>query len=232
MKKNLRNIDPELPENVGKLLSELETVEEFLVPEKYFDETKDVLKSIGSIKYTDESLRVPDAFFENQKESILGKLSKVEKKNTDRKESRKVIRLNYLPWLSAGIAASLVLATVFFFSPGKKNAEQSSFASLLEETELLPEDLEYFAEEEDYYNLYLYLAESDTIIKDSLIIYEKNAVITKDSLIVTPLDPKKKEPTQQNTKTTAPKKISIDELTDDEILEYLLEEGDDEFWND
>lgn len=227
MKKDIRHIDPELPHGLGNVLSEIENSDRFLVPEKYFEESESHLRSLISIPQNAEHFEVPEPFFENQKnalwQKVIGVGSIEEKSLFTPKTPRKI----YRAWLFTGVAASLVLAALFLFSPGKKHTEKTSFASLLEETDLVAEDLEYFAEEDDYYELYLLEIETDTLISDTML-------IPADSILVEPVKPAMdpKPTTPKNSKVAPNKDISFEDLTDEEILEYLLEESDDDYWND
>lgn len=227
MKKDIRHIDPELPQELGSILSELQNSDRFLVPDKYFEENEGLLKSMISIPQTSEHFEVPDTFFHDQKNALLQKVMGDSSNSAKSLFTPKTSRKIYTAWILTGVAASIILAALFLFSPGKEKMDTKSFASLLDETELVAEDLEYFAEEDDYYELYLLEIETDTLISDTLL-------IPSDSLLVEPARPaiNPKPNTQKNSKAAPKKDISFDDLTDEEILEYLLEESDDDYWND
>jgi len=231
LKKNLKHIDPELPESLGQVLSQYDFKEDFNVPEHFFKENADLLKSLSQIPMVIEDFSTPENFFEEQNKEIIGRLDGAKEEewatppaffgeleqSLKAKIERKGFQI-FLPWIYAASAAAVIVSAIFIFAPDKSEISEPSFTEMLEQIELSPDDMELFAETEDYCDLYL-----ETSFGDTLVI---------DSLTTTALDTLTMQPSVAPPSTLKDKPVSFDDLTEEEILNYLLEEGGDDVLND
>ena len=104
----------------------------------------------------------------------------------------------------------------------KPSPVPGDFEQLLAAAELSENDLEWIGDADDLADYYLALDEpaaQDSILPDSL---HKKA-IAPDSLAVSPTPPQIKQ-------GVPPKKVDWDAITDEEIMEYLMESGDADEW--
>lgn len=133
-------------------------------------------------------------------------------------------------WMAIAAAACIAFLAVMIWPQNPVQNTQSGFAELLERTELDEADLEYFAGDEEYDELLM--EEIDLLI---------DTTITDTLELKTPIqpateDPKKSEKEKKDKKEIKPndkkKTPSFDDLTEDEILEFLLEEGGDDLLDD
>ena len=181
----------------------------------------------------DSDLVVPDGYFEKSKNEVLGNIE----------PSGKVISMRSRVLWYSGIAAALLTAGVFFFMPGRKQSETAAFAELIGKTEIEIDDIEYFASEDEIYDLYFAyeeLAYSDTLDRDTTGISSPADQMKADELNVipagVPLDPKTGLPLKKAPGGVKPSGISDvpswDEITNEDLLDYLLEEGGDDILND
>ena len=235
-------------------LKALHGVEDFKVPDGYFEESTELIIAAESIddrpmstffdeqheqimrQLKIESLReenefnVPEGYFEQQEEALVKKVIPHAPAKVINMRSRSL-------WFVA--AAACAVFAVFYFLPDK-NQEQESFAELIQKTDLEIDDLEYFASEEDYYELYIEIEESldaDTIINDTLTVkeFQENEILPSTNEPVK-LDPRTGLPIKKNKNGVKPlgdEDIPTwDDITDQELLDYLLEEGDDDLLKD
>lgn len=212
--------DLEVPEyyfeaSQGRILSSLDNQ----MSDEFFQEQQHkILSEIKIQGYkSDLDFDVPDGYFEQNGAAIIKKV-----------KAGKVIVLK--AWFAYGAAAVSLIAALFFFFPDKNANDQLSFAELVEKNPVDIDDLEYFADEEDVFDLYITLLEDDTTAVDSLKVVQEGIIISNDTLIKSvKLDPKTGLPIDSK-KTKTP--VSWDHLSDEELLEYLFEEGDEEILND
>lgn len=228
--------------------------EEFFVPEGYFEASQDQIISSASMDdrpmahfFNEQQeqiirqvkiemlrdgndLKVPERYFEKKEAEIISKAIPHAKGKVINMRSRSL-------WFVA--AAACAVFAVFYFLPDK-NQEQESFAELIQKTELEIDDLEYFASEEDYYELYIEIEESldaDTVINDTLTVkeFQENEILPSTNEPVK-LDPRTGLPIKKNKNGVKPlgdEDIPTwDDITDQELLDYLLEEGDDDLLKD
>lgn len=181
----------------------------------------------------DSDLVVPDGYFEKSKNEVLVSIE----------PSGKIISMRSRVLWYSGIAAALLTAGVFFFMPGRKQSETAAFAELIGKTEIEIDDVEYFASEDEIYDLYFAyeeLAYADTLDHDTTVVNSAEDQLNDDELNVipagVPLDPKtglplKKTPggVKPSGKSDVP---SWDEITNEDLLDYLLEEGGDDILNE
>lgn len=215
---------------------------EFSAPDDYFEDTAN--KIIASVTHHQED----EMFFDSQRDQIMseirlrelvannhefdvpeGYFESAAEKTKQHLFGAKVFVLR--KWMGYAAAASVILAAVFFFLPDKQNLQHESFAELINKNPVDAEDIEYFSDEEDAFDLYISLMEEDTIIVDSLkTVPDDQFSHQNDSLIpAQKLDPKTGLPLKSGQKSNA---VSWDELSDEELMEYLFEEGDEEILND
>lgn len=212
--------DLEVPEyyfeaSQGRILSSLDNQ---MTDEFFQDQQHNILSEIKIQGYkSDRDFVVPDRYFDQSGAAIINKV-----------KAGKVIALK--AWFAYGAAAVTLIAALFFFFPDKNANDQVSFAELMEKNPVDIDDLECFADEEDVFEFYITLLEEDTTVVDSLKVVQEEIIIPNDTLIKSvKLDPKTGLPIDSK-KTKTP--VSWDQLSDEELLEYLFEEGDEEILND
>lgn len=250
----------EVPENYfveGEKVLLLKTasvsVDDLKIPDGYFDQsTEQILSAVSSAEEVDpdffeeqqerilaqariaplkstEDMSVPKDFFEDHQKAILQRLGA-------EKQNGRVIKL--MPQLLSYAAAAAVVGIAFFVLWPKEIARQESFAALITRAEIDEADLEYFATEDDYYELYFSETEVlalDTLVNDSLSVTTPGEMQASDADPVT-LDPRTGLPMKKakpGVKPTDGKGVlSWDDISDEELLKYLMEEGDEELIND
>lgn len=142
-----------------------------------------------------------EVFFEKQKQLILAGTSQ-------KKEGRSIVI-----WASvwSAVAAAVVAGWIFWPAPAKQLVETKTFAELLHETELNEEEILMQASDEE---LALYFSnEIDSLHED--LIKEPTVQIEPVKRLLTK---EKKEDINQ----------LLNNLSDEEIMEYLIENGNDE----
>jgi hypothetical protein len=215
-----KEMELEIPENYfeeaqGRILSAVD----HQVTETFFqDQQERILSEIKIQEYkSDQDFIVPVGYFEQSGSAIMSQA-----------KAAKVIALK--AWFAYGAAAVALIAALFFFFPDKNADDQLSFAELVEKNPIDEDDLEYFTEEEDVFEVYLALMDEDTTAVDSLKVVQDEMLAPIDSTNkMVKLDPKTGLP-MDTKKTKTP--VSWDQLSDEELLEYLFEEGDEELLND
>jgi hypothetical protein len=143
-----------------------------------------------------------EVFFEKQKQLILAETSQ-------KKEGRSIVM-----WASvwSAVAAAVVAGWIYWPAPTKLMEETKTFAELLDETELNEEEILMEASDEE---LALYFSsEIDSLHQDLII---EPTVRTKPAQ---KLLPKEKEENVDQL---------LNNLSDEEIIQYLIENGNDEF---
>lgn len=162
---------------------------------------------------TDNDLQVPPGYFAEMEEEVIA--------NT-RAPRGKVITLRRFIWLSAGAAAAVILG-VFFYTQSAA-PDESAFLAMLEKEPVTMDDLPYFATELEYEEILL-----DAV---STLPEGEHWLITVDSLAVTPAQPAEvsSETEDKNTQDIKPADETDaptwEELSEEEIMEYLLDEGE------
>ncbi|MCC6600806.1 MAG: hypothetical protein IT223_09050 [Crocinitomicaceae bacterium] len=236
--KNLSgNTENQLPDDAGKRLTIISRDNEFSIPEGYFDSLEN--------RILEKAMEpVAEDFFEKQEEEIIAQVkleNKIGKHNhfeipegyfekmaqdivSSNKEQTKVIvhpssggrrLLNRV----MGIAAAAAIFFVIYLYSGTADKNES-FEALLNESGITEEDISYFSTEEEYYDYYL--EEIEEMLSDSLVTgagapsgriqhYPKQNEINSDRAIIpnTPADT-----------------LSWENLSDEDIMEYLLESED------
>jgi len=186
---------------------------DFNVPEGYFENSKkSILTSIGATESSNE-FDVPSGYFEKSSANILEK-------------TREAKVVSIFPWrklvLFAGSAAAIVLLTWQFIGQ-EKEVVQPSFADLLDQVDLNEETVFEDATLDEL--LQFYSSEINAIVEDT----------TQKSIDSKTLD---YQPTQMRKNTHQEKKVkpntknehpTINELSEEEILKYLIEEGGDSY---
>jgi hypothetical protein len=203
--------------------------------ESFFTKQSDAI--IAAIRLDEmrgrSDLAVLDGYFDETREGILNSI----------KGKGKVVAMRSKALWFSGAAAAVIAIAIFFFLPDKKQVEELSFASLLERSDLDVEDVAYFASEDEVYDLFFAFEEStvsDTLVADSIGVpvetIPSGQEFQKDAQHKVQLDPRtglpmKKTPGQ--VKPSANRDIPTwDEITNEDLLDYLLEEGDEDLMND
>jgi len=186
---------------------------DFNVPEGYFENSK---KSImNSILAADSpaEFEVPSGYFEKSKLSIL-----------DRTQETKVVSI--YSWkkimLYAASAAAIALL-IWHFSGQEQEIAQPSFADLLEQTDLNEETVLQDASLDEV--VHFYSSEINTIVADTTLRSAEPNAAKEDSMKLQKIT-KPTERIKPNKKKEHP---TIDELSEEEILKYLIEEGGDSY---
>lgn len=161
----------------------------------------------------DNDLLVPPGYFAEMEEKVIA--------NTRASRGRLITFKRFIG-LAAGAAAAVV-AGVFFYL---QNAapDKSAFLAMLEQETVTVEDLPYFATELEYEEILLHAV--------ATLPEGEHWLITADSLAVTPAVSAAEE--NEPTDTPAPDIKPVDledaptweELSEEEIMDYLLEEGE------
>lgn len=192
---------------------ELNKMSDFEVPDGYFENSKNsILKAISSTESSSE-FEVPSEYFEKSRATIL-----------EQTKEAKVISI--FPWrklvLFAGSTAAIAVLTWQFVGQ-EKEVVQPSFADLLEQTDLNEETVLEDATLDEVVKFYS--SEINAIVADT----------TQKSVDPNALD---SQPTQMQKNKKQDKKVkpktnkehpTINELSEEEILKYLIEEGGDSY---
>lgn len=143
-----------------------------------------------------------EAFFEKQKQLILAETSQ-------RKQGRSIVM-----WASVwgAVAAAVVVGWIFWPSSTQQIEASKTFAELLHETELNEEEILLEASDEE---LALYFSTEIDSLHEDLIKEPTVPIVPAKKL----LPKEKKENVDQ----------LLNNLSDEEIMEYLIENGDNEF---
>lgn len=192
---------------------ELDKMSGFEVPDGYFENSKkSILNAIGA-ELSPTEFDVPEGFFERNKTLIL-----------EQTKETKVVSI--FPWkkilIYAGSAAAIAVLTWQIIGKDKE-VTQPSFADLLQQTDLNEETvLEDASLDEllNYYSSELEVIVADTTQKNQV----ENAIDTKVDTLQKKLKPK--ENIKPKSKKDHP---TINELSEEEILKYLIEEGGDSY---
>ena len=186
---------------------------DFNVPEGYFENSsKSILTSITASESSNE-FDVPSGYFEKSSANIL-----------EQTKGAKVVSI--FPWrkllLLAGSAAAIAVLTWQFVGQ-EKEVVQPSFADLLEQTDLNEEIVLEDATLDEL--LHFYSSEINAIVIDT----SQKSVDSK-TLDSPPTQIQKNRNQEKkikpNTKNEHP---TIDELSEEEILKYLIEEGENNY---
>jgi hypothetical protein len=237
------------------LLTKKSSGEEFDVPEGYFEFGEERIMQVAAASPSDDEffdkqqdqilkrirleaadrndLSVPEGYFEAGGDKILQRIN----------PAAKVISMRSRFFWYAGAAAAMIAGVVFFILPGNKSTAEVSFAELAAKTELDLEDLEYFASEDELYDLYYMYEEmqtSDTLVQDStgqnlkgLEAFETAPGVTSGEVQLDPRTGLPLKKTKGNVKPSDAAHVpSWEDISNEELLEYLLEEGDEDLMND
>lgn len=175
------------------------TTNDFKVPQGYFDRSRErLMKSIQK-----EEFSVPEGYFEASKAAILKSVSEQHRPSTNQG------RMVRMVLLVASAAAVLVLGVILFKNEPQPAATAPSFAELIEQTEI--DEALVFEE-----------ATSDEI----LMYFGHELISTEADTTVVKSQNTKKEKKQNDIKRKETKNTpSIKEVSEDDIIKYLLEEG-------
>ncbi len=220
---------------------------EFIVPDNYFEENeKSLMRQIQMEKAFDS-----DDFFEEQQNQIIqltnldgfvgqenefdiptnyfadsekSILKQVRIKEKDSKIIALYATTNARMWYAIAAAACVASIIVLVWQAASPLRAESSFASLLYQSEITEEDMEYFASDEDYDELILSEINwlMDTTINDTSSVFQE--VVPEQVPLDTKKENKKNKPLikpKDNKKTP-----TWEEISEEELLEYLLEESD------
>lgn len=188
--------------------------EEIEPDQSFFDGQARQLMALAKITAVDtqqdSGFRVPEGYFTQAQERILNE------RTVQQLPTKKVFWIRPMFWSSAAASVAVLLTWYWLQRP---SASSANFEHLLAEVDLNENDLEWIADAEDLAMYYLDLeAAPDSLLPDSL---EKNIAVT---------DTLPPEPKQPKTPNIPPKQVNWDALTDEDIMEYLLESGDADEW--
>lgn len=222
MNDNKENSDDQLPAELKKIQDSNNFKNEFDIPENYFElmQSELELKTMDASNNTSE-LNVPEEFFTQQQAAIL---SHIKTMSDDVK-----VRPMYRRVLPYAIAASMLGIAMFFFWPSVENSSRNTFAEVIQRTELDIDDMEFFAADEDYYDIYMEEADDEMYLDVNLASDSGNVDTLDDIEVVVDAE----SPVNKNGDRIKPSGMNSaptwNELSDEDILQYLFEEGDDEF---
>jgi hypothetical protein len=193
--------------------NELNKMSGFEVPDGYFENSKkSIMNAIGAQSMPSE-FDVPEGFFEKNKALIM-----------EQTKETKVVSI--FPWkkilIYAGSAAAIAVLT-WQIVGRQEEVAQPSFADLLQKTDLNEETVLEDASLDELLNYYS--SELEVIVADTTQKNQKqNGIDTKVDTLQKKLKPK--ENIKPNTKKEHP---TINDLSEEEILKYLIEEGGDSY---
>jgi len=166
---------------------------------------------------TDSDLVVPSDYFEHLSTSIEEKFF-----SSTKNKKGSVRSMRGIWWTSISVAAAVVVG---YFVLQPSDPKESLFQAMMESTPITYDDMPYFATEEDYEELCLlamdHLPEGEEWQIDRT---DSTVVIAPVESTVSPADTLNKLEIKPSGLNDTP---TWDELTDEEILQYLLETGDD-----
>ncbi|MFZ4785481.1 MAG: hypothetical protein ACOYLH_08390 [Flavobacteriales bacterium] len=180
------------------------TNNDFKVPEGYFDRSRErLMKSIQM-----EEFNVPEGYFEVSKSEIINKIA------CQSRASSSKGRVFRMVLYVTSAAAVLVLGVVLFKNEPQPPAAKPTFAELIEQTEI-DEALVF----------------EDATSEDILEYFGHELIsIDADTAVVRPEKTKKEKIQNKIKRKENSKTPSIDDVSEDDIIKYLLEEGgEDEF---
>jgi glycerol kinase len=169
----------------------------------------------------DKQFAVPENYFENFGERVIKQIEEEKLKRAAPINSRMI----YLRWTAIG-AAAMACGLIFFVWKPARHHQHLRFAEEINRTELTEDDLPYFTDKDEVFEYYLEDAEwlfSDTIKPDSSAAKRIVSTIKNDKPKVA-LDPKTGLPLDPSSKK---KEIKWSDLSTDEMIQYLMEESDD-----
>lgn len=193
--------------------NELNKMSGFEVPDGYFESSKkSILNTIGDESSPSE-FDVPEGFFERNKALIM-----------EQTKETKVVSI--FPWrkilIYAGSAAAIAVLT-WQIVGRQEEVAQPSFADLLQQTDLNEETVLEDASLEELLNYYS--SELEVTVSDTTNNAQSQPVLeNKADTLQKKQNPKGK--IKPNTKKDHP---TINELSEEEILKYLIEEGGDSY---
>lgn len=211
----------------------------FAVPEGYFEAAGTGLKALGGIPHSDALPATAEGYFDASAIALsglsaLGEPGSAElqvpgkyfaqnkrllKSTVARKaQPGRLLRLLLAP----GMAAAAVVAALLLRAPAE---EGNDFASLLSALPIDETHLVYFADDEDYYHLWLLAEEvtdGDTAVVDTMSA-ARPEIATSDTA-TQDFSGMNTAPAESNT-STKQKAITFDDLTDEEILNFFFEAG-------
>ncbi|MFN0032145.1 MAG: hypothetical protein ACKVOR_08305 [Flavobacteriales bacterium] len=243
----MREQDEYISNELRTLLDKTKRADEFAVPAGYFEDSEHKLLSaaesemrggddevwfdrqaaniftqvrIDAAATRQDEWIVPSGYFESAAYEILHKT----------KATGRVVRMTPADrtrvWYATAAAACIAFIMVMVWPEGAVPGKLS-FAQQLEAANLSDDDLQYFATEEDYEML---IAEEldwlgDTLVTDSVAL--KSGKTTDQPRPFK--EEKKKNSIKPNKKKTT---LTWDDITEEELLEYLLDEGDADLMDD
>jgi len=192
---------------------ELYNINDFEVPNGYFENSKkSILTSIGATKSLNE-FDVPSGYFEKSKANIF-----------EQTKGAKVVSI--FPWkklvLFAGSAAAIAVLTWQFVGQ-EKDVVQPSFADLLEQTDLNEETVLEDATLDEL--LHFYSSEINVMVEDTM-----HKSVDPKTLETQPTQMQKSRNQEKRVKPNTKKEHpTINDLSEEEILKYLLDEAGDSY---
>jgi hypothetical protein len=238
-----------------KLTSGVASDEELIVPDAYFEQMGEQVLSIVAPMDND----VPDAFFEEQQSLILAqaKLKEITDSGEEwlvpnnyfEQQEKQILQetsidkgkvVSMKPWFWRVTSAAAIVGFAWLMFWPKEQALKPTFAQVSSIVPIDEDDMEYFASEEDYYDLYLTEMEDwaqDTIVSDTISVDQLPNENVNQPAPSEPmkLDPKTGLPLKKGSTAegaNSEKKISWDDISEDELMKYLMDEGEEDLLND
>ncbi len=218
MSENKENIEDQLPESLRKIQASADKEGDLKIPQDYFDSMRsELMIKAKSVSVNLGEFKTPDDYFVTQEKSIRAAIG-----NKKKGGNVKPLYRRLLPY---AVAASIIGAGIILVFTNKGANSDQTFASAIEGTELDIDDMEYFASSDDYYDLYI--DELNDVSDDQELSVDSVSDESDDTAFIQinnridsikPLDDK----------TT----LTWDELSEEDLLQYLFENGDNELLND
>lgn len=219
---------------IDKILGKLKHDDEFQVPKDYFDSLS---KSMEERIYADDA---DESFFIQQQEQILFKskfsvndtlnefsvpadyFDKTADKIAESAREEKATLVFSIRQAAIGLlAAASIAAVVVYFLPSSAKDEKSSFEIMLAETSIEETDFLNLLSNEELNQLYLMEIE-----QNDYNINEVAEVISMEQDIV--IEEKNEQQIKPFSNADA---LIFEDIADEDIIEYLMEEDSDELYN-
>jgi hypothetical protein len=192
---------------------EINKMSGFGVPDGYFENSKRSILNAIKPEVTSMEFEVPEGYFEKSKVNILEKT----------KETKVVSIFSWKRILIYAGSAAAVALLIWQIGGSQQQEAQPSFADLLDQTDLNEEQVLEDATLEEMLNYYS--SEIEVLISDTTKqTHAPQTIELKTDSIQKMQNPNKKtKPTKKKDHPT------IKELSEEEILKYLIEEGGDSY---
>ena len=217
MKNQKKYIDPEDPEQVEYSIPPPSDTPEFTVPTGYFNDVEDQLRA--EVRFEKKmDLEVPGGYFEDLHLRITRRIQ-----DEAALPSKSTVRHRSAQWIPWALAAAAAVVAGLILLPSRPSPPDS-FSQLLEKTHFTSEEMAS-------------LAETDEIIDrfgDEILAMDDDTVVTTSPPVAPAIDstPAPATPPGNVKQPATPPAVTFDDLSNEEILNYLIEEGSDDLFDD